>query len=76
MTDHIKLDNEAGVLARVSATWVAITALIVIGLGLILAVTSSRTARCSCFTSGFPVMSRCTPKAASASPSISTCMPR
>jgi len=34
---------QAGVLARVSATWVAITALIVIGLGLILAVTSSRT---------------------------------
>ena len=34
---------QAGVLARISAMWIAITALIVIGLGLILAVTSSRT---------------------------------
>ena len=34
---------QAGVLARISPTWIAISALIVIGLGLILAVTSSRT---------------------------------
>ena len=34
---------QAGVLARISAMWIAISALIVIGLGLILAVTSSRT---------------------------------
>ena len=35
---------QAGVLARISAIWIVITALIVIGLGIILAVTSSRTA--------------------------------
>jgi hypothetical protein len=35
---------QAGVLARISAMWILITALIVIGLGIILAVTSSRTA--------------------------------
>jgi len=35
---------QAGVLARISAVWIMITALIVIGLGIILAVTSSRTA--------------------------------
>jgi len=34
---------QAGVLARISATWIGISALIVIGLGIILAVTSSRT---------------------------------
>ena len=34
---------KAGVLARISATWIAIAALIVIGLGIILAVTSTRT---------------------------------
>jgi len=35
---------QAGVLARIAPIWIAITALIVIGLGIILAVTSSRTA--------------------------------
>ena len=34
---------QAGVLGRISAIWIAISALIVVGLGLILAVTSSRT---------------------------------
>ena len=34
---------QAGVLARISPTWIAISALIAIGLGLILAVTSTRT---------------------------------
>jgi hypothetical protein len=34
---------QAGVLARISPVWIAISALIVIGLGLILAVTSTRT---------------------------------
>ena len=33
---------QAGALARVSVTWMTITAVIVIGLGIILAVTSSR----------------------------------
>ena len=34
---------QAGVLARISATWIGISALIVIGLGIILAVTSTPT---------------------------------
>jgi hypothetical protein len=34
---------QAGVLARISATWIAIAALIVLGLGIILAATSTRT---------------------------------
>ena len=34
---------QAGVLGRISGTWIAITALIVIGLGIILAVTSTPT---------------------------------
>jgi hypothetical protein len=34
---------QAGVLARLSGTWIAISALIVIGLGIMLAVTSSST---------------------------------
>jgi len=34
---------QAGVLARISTIWVLIAALIVVGLGLILAVTSTRT---------------------------------
>jgi len=34
---------QAGVLARISAIWIVISALIVVGLGIILAVTSSRT---------------------------------
>ena len=34
---------QAGVLARISGIWIAISALIVIGLGIILAVTSSST---------------------------------
>ena len=34
---------QAGVLIRIPSIWIAITALIVIGLGIILAVTSSRT---------------------------------
>jgi hypothetical protein len=33
---------QAGALARVSAAWLAITAVIVVGLGIILAVTSGR----------------------------------
>ena len=33
---------QAGVLARISAIWIVISALIVVGLGIILAVTSSR----------------------------------
>ena len=33
---------QAGILARISPTWLAITALIVVGLGLILAVSSVR----------------------------------
>ena len=34
---------QAGVLARISTIWIVISALIVVGLGIILAVTSSRT---------------------------------
>ena len=34
---------QAGVLGRISGTWIAISALIAIGLGIMLAVTSSRT---------------------------------
>ena len=34
---------QAGVLARISAVWIAITFLIVVGLGIILAVTSTPT---------------------------------
>ena len=34
---------QAGVLARISPTWIAISTLIVVGLGIMLAVTSSRT---------------------------------
>jgi hypothetical protein len=34
---------QAGVLARISGIWIAISALIVIGLGIMLAVTSSKT---------------------------------
>ena len=34
---------QAGVLARISTIWIVISALILVGLGIILAVTSSRT---------------------------------
>ena len=34
---------QAGVLARISTIWILIAALVVVGLGLILAVTSTRT---------------------------------